>query len=100
MPLVPESMPMATPFDPSEDPPGSIDPLGTLALAERLADNVLPGFTARMLRARLLTFTTLSGAISDRVVRLMDGREDVRLEARLAFERLFVSALVRTYQGK
>jgi len=100
MPLVPESLPMATPFDPSEDPPGSIDPLGTLALAERLADNVLPGFTARMWRARLLTFTTLSGAMSDRVVRLMDGREDVRLEARLAFERLFVSALVRTYQGK
>ena len=33
MPLVPESLPMATPFDPSEDPPGSIDPLGTLALA-------------------------------------------------------------------
>ena len=43
-------LPMATPLDPAEEPPGSIDPLGTLAHAERLADALLPGFTARMWR--------------------------------------------------
>ena len=88
-------LPMATPLDPAEEPPGSIDPLGTLAHAERLADALLPGFTARMWRGRLLTFATVAAAIADRTVALMDGREDLRLEARLAFERLFVSAVVR-----
>ena len=86
---------MATPLDPAEEPPGSIDPLGTLAHAERLAEALLPGFTARMWRGRLLTFATVAAAIADRTVALMDGREDLRLEARLAFERLFVSAVVR-----
>ena len=26
-----ECLPLATPYDPAEDPPGSIDPLGTVA---------------------------------------------------------------------
>src|SRR4051812_19512515 len=98
MPLKAESFPLATPLDPAEEPPGSIDPLGTLSAAERLADVLLPGFTARMWRARLLTFTTVSAAIADRVVALLGGREEVRLEARLAFERLYVSAIVRMHQ--
>jgi len=98
MPLKTESLPLATPLDPAEEPPGSIDPLGTLSAAERLADVLLPGFTARMWRARLLTFTAVSAAIADRVVALMGGREEVRLEARLAFERFYVSAVVRMHQ--
>jgi hypothetical protein len=98
MPLKAESLLLATPLDPAEEPPGSIDPLGTLSAAERLADVLLPGFTARMWRARLLTFTTVSAAIADRVVALMEGCEEVRLEARLAFERLYVSAIVRMHQ--
>src|SRR5438477_8700868 len=38
-------LPIPTPLDPAEDPPGSVDPLGTLADAERLAELLLPGFT-------------------------------------------------------
>lgn len=55
MPLSLLALPNPTPYDPAEDPPGSIDPLGTLHLSERLADLLLPGFTARMYRARFLT---------------------------------------------
>src|SRR5262245_28816139 len=88
-------LPLATPLDPAEEPPGSIDPLGTLTHAERFAEALLPGFTARMWRARLLTFAAISTAVADRTVALMGGREDLRLDARLAFERLYVSAVVR-----
>ena len=32
-----ECLPLATPYDPAEDPPGSIDPLGTVAGAASAA---------------------------------------------------------------
>jgi hypothetical protein len=95
MPLAVSALPRATPLDPAEEPPGSIDPLGTLAHAERLAELLLPGLTARMWRARLLTFAAVAAAVADRALAHLDGREDARLDARLAFERLAVSAIVR-----
>ena len=95
MPLTAAWLPMATPLDPAEEPPGSLDPLGTLNYAERLAEVLLPAFTVRMWRARLLTFAVVAATVADRAVARMEGREDIRLEARLAFERLFVSAMVR-----
>jgi hypothetical protein len=87
-------LPFSTAYDPTEDPPGSVDPLGTLSEAERLADILLPGFTVRMWRPRLLTFTAVASVIADRAVRLT-GREEDRLAARLVFERLFVAAIMR-----
>jgi len=59
------------PLDPSEDPPGSLDPLGTLAHAERLAEILLPGFTVRMWRAGLLTIATVAITVADRADSLM-----------------------------
>jgi hypothetical protein len=87
-------LPFSTVYDPAEDPPGSVDPLGTLSEAERLADILLPGFTVRMWRPRLLTFTAVASVIADRVVKLT-GREEDRLEARLVFERLYVAGVAR-----
>ena len=55
---------------------------------------LLPGFTVRMWRPRLLTFTAVASVIADRVVSLT-GREEDRLEARLVFERLFVAGVSR-----
>lgn len=89
-----EWLPFSTAHDPSEDPPGSIDPLGTLSEAERLADLILPGFTVRMWRPRLLTFAAVASVIADRAVRTT-GREEDRLPARLVFERMFVAAVTR-----
>ena len=95
MPLSAYCLPVSTPLDPAEDPPGSLDPLGTLLPAERLAEILLPGFTVRMWRGRLLTIATVAAAVAERTIALMNNRDDLRLEARLAFERLFVSAVVR-----
>jgi hypothetical protein len=53
-------LPQSTPYDPAEDPPGSIDPLGTVTGAEQLAEGLFPGVTARMWRVRLLTFAALA----------------------------------------
>ncbi len=85
-------LPQSTLYDPAEDPPGSIDPLGTVTGAEQLAEVLLPGVTARMWRVRLLTFAALAAEVSKRVAA---GRDDRHIEARLAFERLFVSAIAR-----
>jgi len=93
MPLA-AALPLAMPPYATEDPPGSIDPLGTLSHAERLADLLLPGLTARMWQARLLTVATVTAAVAERALRHLGGREDARLDARLAFERLAVSGVV------
>ena len=91
----PECLPFATPYDPAEDPPGSVDPLGTVAGAEQLADLLFSGMTARMWRARHLTFTALAAFVAERAGVDSGGDDELRLEARLAIERLFVSAVAR-----
>jgi len=88
-------LPKATPYDPAEDPPGSIDPLGTVAGAEQLADVLFSGMTARMWRARHLTFTALAAFVAEQIASNAGGDEELRLEARLALERLVVSAMAR-----
>lgn len=90
-----ECLPLATPYDPAEDPPGSVDPLGTVAGAEQLADVLFSGMTARMWRARHLTFAALAAFVAEQAVENYGGDEELRLEARLALERLFVSAIAR-----
>ena len=95
MSLQAQYLPRATPLDPAEDPPGSIDPLGTLGPAERIAEVLFPAFTARMWRPRLLTFAAVASLVAERVRASGIGPEDGGLAARLGFERLFVSAVVR-----
>ncbi|MCL4821590.1 MAG: hypothetical protein KJ067_20840 [Vicinamibacteria bacterium] len=85
-------LPYATPLDSIEESPVPIDPLGTLPLAERLAEELLPGVTGRMWRVRLLTFSAVASHVATVVAA---GREDRFLEARLVFERLFVMAQLR-----
>lgn len=48
-----------------------------------------------MWRGRLLTIATVAAAVAERTAALMNNRDDLRLDARLAFERLLVSAVVR-----
>ena len=90
-----DCLPKATPYDPAEDPPGSVDPLGTVAGAEQLADVLFSGMTARMWRARHLTFTALAAFVAEQAASAAGGDEELRLEGRLALERLFVSAIAR-----
>jgi hypothetical protein len=72
-------LPLATPFDSAEDPPGSIDPLGTVAGAEQLADVLFSGMTARMWRrsrpSRLICGARLCASLgSSRFIRPSFGR--------------------------
>lgn len=90
-------LPQATPLDPAEDPPGSIDPLGTLGPAERIAEVLLPGITARMWRPRLLTFAAVASLVAERAGASGTGPQESGLAVRLGFERLFVSAIVRQH---
>lgn len=102
MPLALSALPIATDYDPAADPPGSVDPLGTMAAAADLADLLLPGMTARMYRPRLLTVSAVGALVADRVVRARAGREQLRHDARLAFERMYLFSLVRLHhqEGK
>ena len=91
--MLEQYLPISAPYDPAEDPPGSIDPMGTVATAEQLAEVLLPGLTARMWRARHLTFAALAALVGERAAAMDGGSEEMRLEARLGFERLLVSAV-------
>lgn len=95
MPLALSSLPYPTPVDPVEDPPGSIDPLGLFGHADRLADEFLPAFRQRMWQPRFLTFATVCALVSERVAERLGDQPGVRLSARLALERLYVSSMVR-----
>lgn len=91
--MLDQFLPLPTPYDPAEDPPGSIDPMGTVTTAEQMAEVLLPGLTARMWRARHLTFAALAALIGERAAAMDGDSEEMRLEARLGLERLFVSAV-------
>lgn len=95
MPFTVEWFPYSTPLDPSEDPPTSIDPLGLTTAAERLADLLVPGFTVRTWRARMITLSAVAAHVADGVVKRMSNRDEFRVLARLAFERLYVAAVAR-----
>lgn len=88
-------LPFSSPLDPNTEPPTSIDPLGLTTPAERLAELLVPGFTVRTWRARLLTFCAITTYVGSAVVKRMNNREDMRLPAMLAFERMFVASIER-----
>lgn len=48
--------------DPLSEAEGSLDPLGLASIADQLADQVLPGMTARMWRPRFLTALAVASA--------------------------------------
>jgi len=58
-------LPAVTRLDPEVEGEGSIDPLGLAAVADRLAEAIVPGVTSRMSRPRLLTLLTLGSAVTD-----------------------------------
>src|SRR6266478_2301695 len=55
--------PYRTLADPETQGEGSIDPLGLAALADHLADWMLPGMTARMWRPRFLTAIAVTSLV-------------------------------------
>src|SRR3546814_17559612 len=72
---------------------GSLDPLGTGALADRIAEQLVPDVRARMSRVRFLTAMAISSIVTDEVGELLilDGRATPPL----AFEWLLIEGFVR-----
>ena len=87
-------LPFPTELDDSDVAGMGADPMGTLAGAERLADRILPAMTARMWRPRYLTFAAIAAQVS-RQGAVGSDQAAILSDARMSFERLFVSALVR-----
>jgi len=58
-------LPIRTLPDPKTAGEGKLDPLGLGTVGEHLADRILPGLTARMLRPRFLTAMAVCAAVCE-----------------------------------
>lgn len=87
------SLPFLTLPDPLVTGEGALDPLGLAIIAERLAEEMLPGLRARMSRLRFVTAIAVSAAVCEE---LKDRyASDGVTTPYLAFEWLLVEAFVR-----
>src|SRR5438128_1083296 len=79
--------------DPAVSGEGQLDPLGLAIVADRLADWILPGMTARMRRPRFLTAMALSATVCE------DLQDEIAADrvspAHLVFEWLVLEAFDR-----
>jgi hypothetical protein len=86
--------PLITLADPVTQAEGSIDPLGLAALADGLADIILPGMTARMWRPRFLTAIAVASIVTESFQDQV-GADGVT-PAHLVFEWYAVEAFARS----
>lgn len=79
--------------DPKVDGEGALDPLGLATIGDGLADWILPGFTARMVRPRFVTAIAVSAVVCEG----MEDRlaADEQTPANLVFEWLVVEGFAR-----
>lgn len=87
------TLPTLTIADPPVAGEGSLDPLGTAALADRIAEQLVPDVRARMGRIRFLTAMAVASIVTDEVgeVLVLDGRATPSL----AFEWVLIEGFVR-----
>lgn len=86
-------MPRLSAYDPGATGEGSLDPLGLAAVADRIADLIVPGLRARMSNPRFATLCVV-GATAGHPLRdaiSSDGKTTVDI----AFEWIVLEALVR-----
>lgn len=82
------ALPFVTELDPEIEAEGGIDPLGLAVIADRLANDMIPGVTARMLRPRFVTLVT----VGSRLTEDMPERGKDGTPAYVAFEWLALQA--------
>jgi len=87
------TLPTLTAADPPVEGEGSLDPLGTGAIAERIAEQLVPSVRARMGRVRFLTAMAVASIVTDEVGELLI--TDSRATPPLAFEWLLLEGYVR-----
>lgn len=86
-------IPYRSEADPEVQGEGSIDPLGLLALADRLAEWILPGMTARMWRPRFLTAIAVASVVVEPFEEAL--AKDGTTPPWLIFEWYFVEPMTR-----
>jgi hypothetical protein len=86
-------IPFRSEFDPEIQGEGSIDPLGLAALADRLADWIFPGMTARMWRPRFLTAMAVASVVVEPFADAL--AKDGTTPPWLIFEWYFVEAMTK-----
>lgn len=87
------ALPFLSEADPEQAGEGSLDPLGLASLADRLADEIAPGITARMSRIRFVTAIAVGAVATERLSDVVAA--DGVSPAYLAFEWHLVEALGR-----
>jgi hypothetical protein len=60
-------LPFLSEADPEQSGEGSLDPLGLASLADRLADEIAPGITARMSRIRFVTAISVGAVATEKL---------------------------------
>ena len=87
------NFPFLTDIDPLTSGEGALDPLGLSTIADRLADEILPGLRARMSRPRFLTAIAVSSAVCDGIEDQIS--TDHATPTSIVFEWLLVEGFVR-----
>ena len=99
-PLLPmtllDHLPRLSAYDPGAVGEGGLDPLGLAAVADRIADRLVPGIRARMSHPRFVTVSAV-GAIAYQALHALTA-DDGKTTVDIAFEWLVVEAIVR-YPG-
>ena len=85
--------PFLSEADPEQSGEGGLDPLGLVPLADRLAEEIAPGVTARMSRIRFVTAIAVGAVATERLSDVVAA--DGASTAYLAFEWHVVEALAR-----
>ena len=91
-----DQLPRLSAYDPGAVGEGGLDPLGLAAVADRIADRLVPGIRARMSHPRFVTVSAV-GAIAYQALHELAADEG-KTTVDIAFEWLVVEAIVR-YPG-
>lgn len=87
------TLPELSEYDPPTAGEGSIDPMGLAAISDRLADRLVPGLRARMLRVRFVTAIAVGSVACETLADELP--EDGVTTAAIAFEWLTVESFAR-----
>jgi hypothetical protein len=88
-----EQLPTLSKYDPGETGEGSLDPLGLGAVADRIADRLVPGVRARMSQPRFVTLSAVGAHACQSLAGITS--TDGKTTFDLAFEWLVVESLVQ-----
>lgn len=91
-----DQLPRLSEYDPGAVGEGGLDPLGLAAVADRIADKLVPGIRARMTHPRFMTLSAV-GAIAYQALHDLTADEG-KTTVDIVFEWMVVEAIVR-YPG-